>query len=182
MSSREALVVAIVAGLLLAPTVSLAESDTAGAQKPAAKAPGTIQPSAILSSRPTEATFEYTSAGKRDPFRPLALDRKTVADVTEPLSPLQHYDIGQLKLVGLIYDSSPPRAMVEDSAGLGFIVSPGTPIGPNGGVVTSIRPRQVVVEEWYNDVIGDRHRREIVLELPSEQGELNEVKAAEARR
>ncbi len=48
----------------------------------------------------------------------------------------------------LAFEQTPPRAMVEDSAGLGFILLPGTPIGPNGGVVTEIKPRQVVVEEW----------------------------------
>ena len=186
MSSREVMVVAVVAGLLFARTPGLAESDPGAVPPAAAAVPGTqgsTAPSVKLASRPPDAPFEYNSTGKRDPFRPLALDRKTVADISEPLSPLQHYDIGQLKLVGLIYNSSPPRAMVEDSAGLGFIVLPGTPIGPNGGVVTSIRPRQVVVEEWYSDVIGDKHRREIVLELPSEQGESqNEIRTTEALR
>jgi type IV pilus assembly protein PilP len=82
---------------------------------------------------------------------------------------LQRYEIGQLRLVGLVFDLAPPRAMVEDSSGLGFIVTPGTAIGPNGGVVTAIRPRQVVVEEWQTDVIGEKHKKEFVLELPADE-------------
>ena len=115
--------------------------------------------------------YTYDASGKRDPFRPLFLLRRQEAQLEEPLTPLQRYEIGQLKLVGVVYDLTPPRAMVEDSSGLGFIVTPGTAIGPNGGVVTAIRPRQVVVEEWQTDVIGQKHKKEFVLELPSDENE-----------
>ena len=115
--------------------------------------------------------YAYDPTGKRDPFRPLFLLRRPATALEEPLTPLQRYEIGQLKLVGVVYDLAPPRAMVEDSSGLGFIVTPGTAIGPNGGVVTAIRPRQVVVEEWQTDVIGQRHKKEFVLELPSDENE-----------
>lgn len=115
--------------------------------------------------------YEYDPSGKRDPFRPLFLLRRPAAQTVEPQTPLQRYEIGQLRLVGVVYNLAPPRAMVEDSSGLGFIVMPGTAIGPNGGVVTAIRPRQVVVEEWQTDVIGERHRKEHVLELPPEEVE-----------
>lgn len=115
------------------------------------------------------ASYEYDPTGKRDPFRPLFLLRRPATQVVEPLTPLQRYEIGQLRLVGVVYNLTPPRAMVEDSSGLGFIVTPGTPIGTNGGVVTAIRPRQVVVEEWETDVIGERHLTQHVLELPPDE-------------
>ena len=113
--------------------------------------------------------YAYDPTGKRDPFRPLFLLRRPAAQSAEPATPLQRYEIGQLRLVGVVFDLAPPRAMVEDSSGLGFIVTPGTAIGPNGGVVTAIRPRQVVVEEWQTDVIGERHKKELVLELPPDE-------------
>lgn len=116
--------------------------------------------------------YAYDPSGKRDPFRPLFLLRRPAAQTVEPMTPLQRYEIGQLRLVGVVYDLAPPRAMVEDSSGLGFILTPGTAIGPNGGVVTAIRPRQVVVEEWQTDVIGQRHKKEFVLELPADEAEL----------
>jgi type IV pilus assembly protein PilP len=116
-----------------------------------------------------DAGREYNPVGRRDPFRPLTLVRETAGVNIELLSPLQRYEVGQLKLVGVIVDVMPPRAMVEDSAGLGFILMPGTPIGPNGGVVTEIKPRQVVVEEWHTDVIGEKHRTELRLELPKDE-------------
>lgn len=113
--------------------------------------------------------YQYDPAGKRDPFRPLSLTREPNRAKTEPLTPLERYELGQLRLVGVVHQLTPPRAMVEDSAGLGFILTPGTPVGPNGGVVTEIRPREVVVEEWHTDVIGQEHRTEHVLELPPDE-------------
>jgi type IV pilus assembly protein PilP len=129
--------------------------------------------SAVAAGPPDPASsdtsgYEYNPTGKRDPFRPLSLLRNPNAPAMENLSPLQRYEIGQLKLVGIIYNVTPPRAMVEDSSGLGFILTPGTPVGPNGGVVTAIEPRQVVVVEWYTDVIGEKHRKEYTLELPTD--------------
>lgn len=124
-----------------------------------------------LAPEPDHGEYTYDASGKRDPFRPLFLLRRSAAETVEPLTPLQRYEIGQLRLVGVIYDLAPPRAMVEDSSGLGFIVTPGTAIGPNGGVVTAIRPRQMVVEEWQTDVIGQRHKKEFVLDLPSDENE-----------
>ncbi len=123
-------------------------------------------PAAALQVDPTP--YAYRAEGKRDPFRPFALQSEKSAESAEPLSPLQRYEIGQLKLVGIVYNVLPPRAMVEDSAGLGFILTPGTPIGPNGGIVTAIEPRQVVVVEWQTDVIGEKHRKEYVLQLPAD--------------
>ena len=43
------------------------------------------------------------------------------------------------------------------------------PATPNGGVVTRIGPRQVVIEEWHTDVIGVRHRNALRLELPRDE-------------
>jgi type IV pilus assembly protein PilP len=116
-----------------------------------------------------QGSYTYNPNGKRDPFLPLYLLRRPAAQTVEPATPLQRYEISQLRLVGVVYDLTPPRAMVEDSSGLGFIVTPGTAIGPHGGVVTAIRPRQVVVEEWQTDIIGERHKKEFVLELPSDE-------------
>ncbi|HZR81322.1 MAG TPA: pilus assembly protein PilP [Candidatus Binatia bacterium] len=112
--------------------------------------------------------YRYEPEGKRDPFRPFALQAEPQANA-EPLSPLQRYEVGQLKLVGIVLNVTPPRAMVEDDQGLGFILTPGTPVGPNGGIVTAIKPRQVVVVEWQTDVIGEKHRKEYVLELPADE-------------
>ncbi|MFB3121727.1 MAG: pilus assembly protein PilP [Candidatus Binatia bacterium] len=114
----------------------------------------------------------YSSAGKRDPFRPLGLG-KSVAKIPPQcregnLSPLQEVTISQLKLVGIIWNIGEPRAMVEDTAGLGYVIKLGTPIGEcqNEGKVKAIRPREVVIEEKYRDpIFGTSKTREVVMKL-----------------
>jgi type IV pilus assembly protein PilP len=108
---------------------------------------------------------------RRDPFRPFTLNAKPAARRRENLSPLERYELGQLKVVGVIWDAPQPRAMVEDSAGLGFIVRVGTPIGPSNGTVKSIRPTEIIVEESYVDPYGSKVRREVNMRISPERGE-----------
>lgn len=106
----------------------------------------------------------YDVAAHRDPFTPPRLGAAINAR-----TPLENYQIGQLKLVGVVAQSAEGyRAMVEDSAGLGYIITTGTPIGSSGGVVRSIEPRRVVIEESTRDFYGDVKAKEVVMELPQE--------------
>lgn len=106
----------------------------------------------------------------RDPFRPLTLRTKT--DTTrkrENLSPLERLELSQLKLVAIVWDIGEPRAMVEDNAGLGYVVRVGTPIGSNDGRVKTIHRDQVIIEEFYSDDYGGRKKRDVGMKLMSEQ-------------
>jgi len=106
----------------------------------------------------------YDVAAHRDPFQPPRL-----GGAVNARTPLENYQIGQLKLVGVVAQSPEGyRAMVEDSAGLGYIITTGTPIGSSGGVVRSIEPRRVVIEESTRDFYGDVKAKEVVMELPQE--------------
>ena len=78
----------------------------------------------------------------RDPFRPATLRKKTVARPRENLSPLERFELSQLKIVGIVWDMKEPRAMVEDSTGLGYTIKVGAPIGANDGVVQSDSPQR----------------------------------------
>jgi len=119
-------------------------------------------------SEPAEPP-RYFSAGKRDPFRPLASKAKgAAARPRENLSPLERFELGQLKLVGIVWDIKEPRAMVEDGLGLGYIVKVGTPIGPNEGKVKAIKPREIVIEETYTDFFGARKSRQVSKPLPAD--------------
>ena len=104
----------------------------------------------------------YDPVGRRDPFRP---PRAGTAQTGEPRTPLQRYEIGQLKLVAIIYETRDPRAVVEDDQKLGYIVKVGTPIGPNGGVVRAIERGRVVITEQAADYYGERRENEVTMEL-----------------
>lgn len=109
----------------------------------------------------------YSSVGRRDPFRPFTLDMRPEAPRVA-LTPLQRYELGQLTVVGTVWAVNPPRAMLEDSAGMGFIVSIGTPIGRNGGVVIGIEPERVIVEERILDFYGKEQVNRVVMETPKD--------------
>lgn len=123
-----------------------AETDTATHEAPAGRQP-------------------YDVTAHRDPFAPPRLN-----GVADAKTPLENYQLGQLKLVGVVEQpfTGGYRAMVEDSAGLGYIITTGTPIGSSGGVVRSIEPRRVVIEESTRDFYGDVKPKEVVMELPQE--------------
>ncbi len=108
----------------------------------------------------------YNPAGRRDPFRPFLLDIRP--EPRPQLTPLQRYELGQLKVVATVWEASAPRALVEDSSGMGYIVRVGTPIGRNGGVVTAIEPQRVIVEERTVDFYGNQQVNRIVMETPRE--------------
>ena len=110
----------------------------------------------------------YSSAGRRDPFRPFVLELRPKRRRRENLSPLERVQVSQLKLVGIIWDIPEPRAMVEDAAGLGYVIKIGTPIGRNDGTVKVIAPKEVVVEEIFFDFYGAKKSREVKLRLVNE--------------
>lgn len=119
-------------------------------------------PVAIAAVEPGDDT-PYDPAGRRDPFRP---PRAAVAAPSgEPRTPLERYQIGQLRLVAVIYDTREPRAVVEDGEGLGYIVRVGTSIGPNGGTVRGIERGRVLIQEESVDFYGERHPSDVVMEL-----------------
>jgi len=113
----------------------------------------------------------FSTAGKRDPFRPFTLSTRTISRPRESLSPLERYDLGQLRLVGIVWHVKEPTAMIEDSVGLGYIVKVGTPIGANEGKVKTIKPNEIVIEETYVDLYGAKKKREVNIKLSVEKAE-----------
>ena len=105
----------------------------------------------------------YDATGRRDPFRPPRA--AATMHTGEQRTPLQRYEIGQLRLVAIIYDTNQPRAVVEDEAGLGYIVRVGTPIGPNDGAVRGIERGRVLIQEDSVDFYGEHHPIDVVMDL-----------------
>jgi type IV pilus assembly protein PilP len=148
-----------------APTQQLAPAAPTAAI-PAAPAAGTPPQGTVASLPADDKPFDPT--GRRDPFRPPRASAVTRSG--EPPTPLQRYEIGQLKLVAIIYDTVQPRAVVEDDQGLGYIVRVGTAIGANGGRVRDIEKGRVLIEEDSVDFYGESHLSNVVMELRTAEG------------
>jgi type IV pilus assembly protein PilP len=113
-----------------------------------------------------EVEYTYNPVGKADPFKPF-IQITPIRDLSRsvPLTPLQKYEISQLKLVAIISTPEGNIALVEDSAGKGYILKKGTGIGKNDGKVTKILKDKVIVEEIYQDIFGQTKTNEISILL-----------------
>ncbi len=123
----------------------------------------------VLQKRnPAPESPKFIRKVNRDPFRPPSIQARTGTRSRDNLSPLERFELGQLKVVGIVWDIKEPRAMIEDSAGLGYTILVGTPIGGNEGKVKGIHRDQVVVEESFEDVSGKKKTREVSMKLSTD--------------
>jgi type IV pilus assembly protein PilP len=143
-------------------------------QKPVPKA--AVKPAEDMSAdAPGEAAalavVLYNPKGKRDPFLPFLKEETKTARVSlDRVPPLQRYDLGELKLVGVMWESRGYRALVEDAEGKGYTVTVGTRIGRDGGVVSRITRDEVIVKQVHRDSGGARSERTSTLKLQTAGG------------
>jgi type IV pilus assembly protein PilP len=104
--------------------------------------------------------YNYTPAGKRDPFTPF--ERSTNTTTMGPIWPLQKYDLEQLKLVGVIWEVKIPKAMILDPSGHGYVVTVNERIGRNNGYIARIREGEIVVVE---NILGSDGKATYVTKL-----------------
>lgn len=139
--------------------------------KEQAKAAETAKPAEPASAKPPEVVF-YNPAGKRDPFVPfLKADAKVGRGELMGVPPLQRFDIGELRFVGVIWGPKGVFALVEDPEGKGYTVTVGTKIGRGGGAVTRISQDEIVVKENFLDYTGTRVVRESSMKLHNAGGQ-----------
>ena len=114
-----------------------------------------------------EREYVYDPSGKRDPFQPFIATQTPITPEGEkiPITPLQQYDLSQLKLVAIMVGKGEGRAMVEDAEGKGYIVEKGVYVGRNFGKVKAVMQDRLVIEERYKDYMGQVKTKEIVLQL-----------------
>lgn len=99
-----------------------------------------------------EDLFVYDPSGKRDPFRPFDFSNK---EQKEGLSRLEQLEIGELRVSAIVGSAERGRkAMVEDQAGMGYTVTVGSKIGPNGGEVIEISETSMKILETAVDIAG----------------------------
>ena len=119
-----------------------------------------------------EPVYSYNPAGKRDPFKPFITLGPKKQIPTARLTPLQRYDVSELKLVGILKGAAGYRALVEDASGKGFIITKGTPIGRENGRVKEIHDDRVIIKQTHKNIFGEIKEREISIRLkkPEEGG------------
>jgi Tfp pilus assembly protein PilP len=111
-----------------------------------------------------EAEYSYNPIGKPDPFKPF-IELASREGLRKAVTPLQRFDISQLKLVAIISTPHGNVALVEDATGKGYVLKKGAWIGKNDGKVTKILKDKVIIEEVYQDIFGQTKTSEISMFL-----------------
>lgn len=100
-----------------------------------------------------EIAYVYSPIGKRDPFRSI-YEKFQGEEEGRTVTPLQKFELDQLKLVGIVSRIATPYAMVEDPNGKGHTLTRGKLIGKNWGRVSQITSDCVTIKEEYRDYTG----------------------------
>lgn len=127
------------------------------------------QPVAVAEVQPSPVTM-YNPAGKRDPFVEFLMRERKATGPSLSLPPLERFELGELRFVGVIWGPDARRALVEDSEGKGYTVTVGTKIGRSDGVVTRITEKEIIVREEFRDYAGRKIKRESSLKLQTVVG------------
>ena len=124
----------------------------------------------LVSSMNIEA-FEYNTENRSDPFMPFIsakIDQPVDIDMsTERLSGMRQFEPGQLKLVAIMFTEANPMAMVEDSAGKGYLIRRGTKIGKSG-IISDIVPNHVIIKQLTYSMTRERKYKTVEMILRKE--------------
>ena len=117
--------------------------------------------------------YTYRRDGRSDPFMPFlrekVVDQEIDANSSSELVGMQKFEPGQLLVVGIVQSKNGPVAMVQDSTGKGYIISPGIKLG-RSGVVDEITTNMILIKQQYLMTSGaTRHR--IVKMMLKHEGE-----------
>lgn len=142
------------------------------APRPEAKAPAAPAAEAQAQPKKPEPIALYDPRGKRDPFVSFIRveDRRKSQAGTAAIPPLQRYELGELKFVGVLWTKKGPRGLVEDAQGKGYTVMEGMRIGRSGGVVRRITEKEILVREEFVGNRGEKIVRDSGIQLTTAGG------------
>ncbi len=142
---------------------------------------GAAPPSGGIEANPAEAeqlvgaasavpaVYVYDPTGKRDPFRSFRFEQELLGP-EETTGPLESFELEQLSLVAVVWETPRPRALVAAPSGRSYIVEEGTRVGKNDGRVIHIGDNLVLVKETYEDFAGERTTKDVELRIRGSQG------------
>ncbi len=123
--------------------------------------------------------FVYTHLDLPDPFQSI-FDKRSASDTTpimtpdirnlgkvKELSELQRFEIDELKLLGVVYGTTPRerRALLKDPSGKTHVVRERELVGKNFGRVTSIKKDHIIISEETYEITGKKIVKKIPIKL-----------------
>ena len=146
---------------------AMAKKNAAGPTQPVPAVPAGQAPADPGYSAVGEK-YAYDSTGKRDPFRSIRFVDEEVP--TAQFGPLGDFELAQLSVVAVVWDTRRPRALITDPGGRAFIVHEGSQIGKNAGRVIHIGDNLLLVKETYVDYEGNQSTKDVEMRIRRSQG------------
>jgi len=150
-------------------------------RKISAKSSGDLNPQQSASATDTsgsstglakkEVPSETSTSSKMQPSSGDPASDKPKTKKRVPQTPLEKIDLSQLTLTAVFRKQKRTMALVEESAGKGYIVKNGTYIGLDGGRVTKLLKDRILITEVSEDVMGKPVTVERELKLRQFSGE-----------
>lgn len=150
------------------------KSKTQTAQKPG-EAPK--QTAAAVSTAPAvtkqdvkveKEVYVYDDRNRRDPFIPLVTEVREKAQRKKGASPIEDFDVEEIKLIAIAWDSRQYYAMITLPDRKSYTVRKGTTLGLYGGKVEVITKDSVVIREQVKDYKGQTKTKDTILRLRKE--------------
>ena len=91
--------------------------------------------------------FIYEDRDRRDPFMPILQSRQSLDRRGGGPSGLLQYDLTQLSLTAIAWNTKEPKALIRDPKANIYMVKKKDPIGRNNGYVEDIREGEIIVIE-----------------------------------
>jgi Tfp pilus assembly protein PilP len=135
-----------------------------------AEATKAAAPAAAPGFAPASADFTYEPAGRRDPFRSYEWEHMKRELAVGDAGPLEHFDLSQLELVGVVWNVGRARGLVQDPSGMSYVVATGARMGKNQGLVTRIDDNLMVVRERYVDLYGNESTKDVEMRIRLSDG------------
>ena len=116
-----------------------------------------------------DGSYEYGGLARRDPFAPLVSKREAGKD--KGISPLETYDVNEIKVIAILWAKTKYYAVLSLPDGKAYTVTDGIKVGTRNGVISKIVKDSMVIKERVRDARGVMNPRDTVLRLRGEEEE-----------
>jgi len=113
-------------------------------------------------------TYTYDAKDRRDPFSPLVAEVKERPQRKKGASPMEDFDVDEIKLIAIAWDSRQYYAMITLPDRKSYTIRKGMPLGLYGGRVQEITKDAVIIREQVKDYKGQIKTKDTILKLRKE--------------
>jgi len=141
------------------------------AQKPAATS--SVAPATAQKEEPKveKEIYVYDPKGRRDPFMSLVQVSKPKAQRKKGASPIENFDVDEIKLIAIAWDSKQYYALITLPDKKSYTIRKGMTLGLNNGKVIDITSDSVLIREQIKDYKGQTKSKDTILKLRKEEGQ-----------